>query len=160
MRYETLIFIAFLLILLGGCTGQVIQERQYENLNSNKLMVIALEEGCGSQFKDALVDSLVARYRDRYDIEVVKVRTEKSIADRNYDILVVMDKVKAAGMLNNNLKSILKWADPAKTVVFVSHNGGNVKLKGQVDLVTAATKKNPVRPYFLKLAEKIDAKIR
>jgi hypothetical protein len=145
--------------LLCGCSSHLIQNHDYENMNTERKMVIVLIEGSGSMFKEALIDSLVATYRSGYDVQVLNVRDARSVAGLEYDVLIIMDRLKAWMSLNNNLKGIMKTADPNRTVVFLSTGGTNWHWPhSKFTAVTAATKKVKVAEVFPKLHQAIESK--
>jgi hypothetical protein len=147
-------------ILLAGCSHYLIQDREYENLTSNRTMIIAVLEDSGSPFKQALIDSLTNHYGNRFDIRVVNLERGKELGDQSYDILVIMERVKAWMVFNDNLKDLMRVSDPKKTVIFLSSDDKPYQWQNKrFTAVTSATKKGNVAKTFSRLQAQIDAKL-
>ncbi len=137
-----------LLLLLAACSAP----RNQAVLNSDPAtpcILIAIQKGADSPFKQGLVERLKRDYSQEYQILTKEVKSFKDLEKEEYSALIVMDQLKAWLFMNGGLKNIAKHADNSKTVYFVS--AGDAKWKWKRDdlkHVSSATKKlNPDKAY-------------
>jgi len=144
MKYLPII----LLVLLAACSAPGGQQV----LNSDPALpciLVAVQKGADSPFKQGLIDRLKQDYAGDYRILSKEVKSFKDLEAEQYTVLLVMDQLKAWTFLNGGLKNIAKHADNSKTVYFISAGDAKWKWK-RTDLKhvsSATTKLNPDKAY-------------
>lgn len=121
-------------------------------------LLIAIQKGAQSDFKQELVKLLKAEYGSKYTVNVKQVKKYRDLEKEQYNALVVMDMLKAWLWMNKGLKDIIKKSDANKTVFFLSTGEPDWKWKGaKVKMVTSATNRK-VKPevVFAKLKQQLD----
>lgn len=137
-----------LLLILAACSAP--GNKQVLNPDpATPCILVAIQEGSDSPFKQGLIAKLKDDYSPDYRILTKEVKNFKDLEGENYTALIVMDQLKAWLLFNGGLKDIAKRADNSKTVYFISVGDAKWKWKrSDLKHVSSATDKaNPDKAY-------------
>jgi len=151
-RYVVFRYLLIVLLVVGACSAS----RSPKILNADPMrpsLLIAVEKGADSAFKQELISLIRAEYSDTYLINVKTVKKYRDLEGEQYSAVIVMDMLKAWLWMNKGLKDIIKNCPPDKAVYFLSTGDPDWKWdRRDIKLVTSATtKKVKAQDVFDKL---------
>ena len=158
-RKQSVLFIimfalAGCLIFMTGCAKNF-QQARYELPEAETKILVA---GISSDYRDAIKDRLIERYKTRSNIEVVGLNQLKEIQCDDYDAVLVMDQCKGWSLYNLALKSFLeKSAHCDNIVVFITAGDPDWEYHyNGLDAVTSASYIGYEDRVYKELASRID----
>ena len=151
-------FLAISLLFLVGACGGRIQERKVEHPDAQYHLIIAVIDGQSSVFKEAVIQTLIEKYQETGAIEVMNVSKAEQITQKQYDVVLLIDRCKAGMKLNSTFKKLVAELDQKKLVVFITSGDSDWKYNDKgIDAVTSASSKDKTQEVRQEIAKKIDA---
>lgn len=152
---KKLIIILFGLMIVSGCGGKDVKELSYNPDGDQKIILASVR---GSDFKERIIQTLAEKYKDDYSVVVINLDEYQQIADKSYDVIVLMDENQAGMRFSGKVKKIADKLDKEKTILFVTAGDPDWELdhKGY-DTVSSASKTEKVDEVVQELSEKIEA---
>lgn len=129
--------IAALLVITIGCTRNL-KETRFTVDNPKYAILIA---GDRSEFKDAVRNRIIDRYRANGDIEVVNVEDLKRADASAYDVVLIMDTCTAWSGFNLASKAFFdRVSDKANVILFMTTADPDWKYSHDgLDAITSAS---------------------
>ena len=157
--YKNVLFLALLITFLS-CTKESIKYSTSQLNPTKKTILVTVLNNADSQFKKDLIDSLSLKYSPLCNIKVINAKNYQTIASEQYDLLVVMDKLKAGLLMNKGFKSFISKADKQKTVFLMT--AGDPKWtwkKDSTPVITSASVPERKATVLKQLFDQIDSKL-
>lgn len=157
MKTNLILGIIFILGILLNCGGQSVKPARYGLTDNSCQILIAPIKGKTSDFKNIIIDSLVQRYKDQYSIEILPLESMKSLADKPYHVIIVMDDCQAGMRMNRSFKKNVDQLDTLKTILFITAGDKNWKYEYRgIEAVTSASELDRIDQVIGRLSQKID----
>ena len=149
------IIIMLLWMLFPACAGKI-REARFGPSQAIFKMLIA---GDVSDFKDALRNQIVSKYRDSGAIQVVSIARLKEMDPMAYDVILIMDTCMAWSGFNPAMKAFLdRSAEHYKIVLFITAGDPDWKYRYKgMDAITSASETSQSAQVFGQITTRIDA---
>ena len=147
--------VALSLIFTSSCTRNV-KEMKLVNANAKFKLIIA---GDSSEYKDAIREDLISRYKEKADIEVMNIEYLDTISEDSYDVILIMDTCMAWGAFNPTVNRYLENAgNKDKIVLFMTAGDPELEYSHEgVDAISSASIIENKDEIVASLSERIDA---
>jgi flavodoxin len=144
-------------LLVYACSGNI-QEKKMENPGAKFRLLIAVIEGRASEFKEAVIQQMIEKYKDTCAIDVLNVSQTEQITQKQYDVVLLIDRCKWGMKFNSTFKKLAAELDQKKLVVFITAGDADWKYSDNgIDAVTSASKNGKEQDVVQEIAKKIDA---
>jgi menaquinone-dependent protoporphyrinogen IX oxidase len=145
---------AFGIYLLANKQG-VIEAYEFTRAEAEYKVLIASQ---GSDFKNALVESLTTHLREKATINVIDVTTLHEVNEDEWDAIVLIHTVEQ-WKLQPDVKKYLDRAQDLHKIILVTTSGsGDWKTENyDVDVITSASKTGELPSLIQKILGRIDS---
>jgi hypothetical protein len=142
------------LMMVASCGGKDVKEFSYNPDGAQKIILASVR---GSDFKELVIQKLTEKYKDDYSVVVMNLDKYEQIADKSYDVIVLMDENQAGMRFSGKVKKIADKLDQEKTILFVTAGDPDWTWEyKEYDTVSSASKPEKVEEVVQELSEKIE----
>ncbi len=139
---------------LISCAGQV-KEISFITENSKFNFLIA---SATSKYKDSIRNQIIEKYKSHSNIKVVDIRKLSEMPLNDYDVILIIDTIKAGARFNDPLYEIsLRLKDKRNLVIFLTVADPETKYKfNNIDAITSASTPETEESVFQQIADELD----
>jgi hypothetical protein len=154
LKRNFIIIVAMTLLFASSCTRNV-KEMKLANENAKFKLIIA---GDSSEYKDAIREDIISRYKKTAGIEVMNIEYLDTISEESYDVILIMDTCMAWGAFNPTVNRYLEnAANKDNIVLFMTAGDPELEYSHEgVDAISSASVVENKEDVTAKLFEKID----
>lgn len=153
---RNIVLLTILIALMSISCSRNNTGAQNNSTSDKPRIVVNIITNSSSDFKSEIIDSLRATYQDIADVQVRNIKKAHEL-DKNAEINIVMDQLKAWLWMNGTFKKLLKESDPQKTIFLMTSGEDKWVYKGQQDIViTAASRKYKADATITEVKSRID----
>lgn len=152
------VVLILLAIIQTSCTNKLTEIRIVPEKPEFKMLIA----GDSSEFKDSIRSKVIGHYKDYFDIQVVNIKSLKTIDTHDYDVVLIMDTCLAWSRFNPSIKTFMKKSDNRKkTVLFMTADDTDWEYSyKEVDAITAASVIENEEQVFSRISYQIDGIIK
>ena len=157
MEKRLLTIVVLALLFTASCT-QNVKEMKLANENAKFKLIIA---GDSSEYKDAIREDIISRYKETAGIEVMNIEYLDTISEESYDVILIMDTCMAWGAFNPTVNRYLEKATNKDNIVlFMTAGDPELEYSHEgVDAISSASVIETKDEIVASLSERIDAVI-
>ncbi|KPL18328.1 MAG: hypothetical protein AMJ92_08535 [candidate division Zixibacteria bacterium SM23_81] len=150
--------VALVSMRIFSCRSRM-QQDTFENPEASHKILIT---GTTSEFKDAVTEGIVNRYKDTCQIEIVPPGELKGIDHADYSSIVIMDELRMGKTFGGSTGELAqKVENKDKVILFITAGKRDWQFSAEgIDAITSASEEGEERSVIEKISARIDGLIK
>ena len=148
------LFVALVSMSIFSCRSRM-QQDTFENPEASHKILIT---GTTSEFKDAVTEGIVNRYKDTCQIEILPPSELKGIDHADYNAIIIMDELRMGQTFGGSVKELAqKVENKDKVIHFITAGKSDWQFSTEgIDAITSASEEGEEGPVIEKISVRID----